>query len=345
MLFGGFNVKGRIFIKNPGILTTIQDLGRYGHQKDGIPPSGAMDAYAFQVANILVGNVRNTPAVEITFPGLSLEFDMKCDAAIAGADLGAVLNGVEMGSWKSFRVNPGDTLKFTGRKNGCRAYLAFAGGIDVPKVLGSSSTYLPGRFGGIDGRALRKEDELSIEEGRSYFRPVELSKNMVADYKTHSAVRVVLGPQDDFFSDSEIQRFLSSKYTVTSESDRMGYRLDGAEIKKLEKREIVSDGVAIGAIQIPGDGRPIVMMADHQTTGGYPKIANVISVDLPIVAQSIPGDELCFKKTDVEKAQELRLNAEKRLEDLQKLLSLEFEGKRYIVKVNGKEFNVTIKEI
>lgn len=338
-------MNGRIFVKNPGPLTTVQDLGRTGYQRYGIPPSGAMDPYAFQAANILAGNGRNVPGLEITLSGLCLEFGRSCSLGLAGADLGAFLNGFPIKTWSSFRAKTGDVLKFTERKNGCRAYLAFGGGIAVPEMLGSSSTYLIGRFGGFKGRKLQRGDELSSGSTVPGFRYFEAPEGLTPGYRNFSKIRVIPGPQDDFFTEDEIEKFLSSKFTVTSESDRMGYRLDGPEIKRIAGAEMVSDGVTTGSIQIPGNGKPVVMMADHQTTGGYPKIANVISADLQFVAQAVPGDVFVFERTDIGTAREFYTGLNKRLSELQKLTDLEFKGKRYIVKVNGREFNVSIKEI
>jgi len=290
-----------------GILTTVQDLGRRGCERFGVPVAGAMDAYALQVANLLVGNSPGTAGLEINTPGLVLRATTSCLVAAAGAELGLRVNGQPIPNWMSAFVRPGRTVEFAGRRSGCRAYLAIAGGIDVPMVMDSRSTYLRGKLGGLGGRALRAGDWLPV-------RPVDwslleraarrLPAELIPSYRKDPMVEVIMGPQADAFSPESREILLSETYRVTPAADRMGYRLKGAAVAHQRATDIVSDGMVMGAIQVPADQQPIVMMADRQTTGGYPKIATVVSADLPLLAQCIPGESsIRFQMTTVQKAQ------------------------------------------
>lgn len=300
----------------PGILTTVQDLGRFGYQRYGVPVAGAMDSYAAKVANILAGNVENSTCLEITLTGPTLKAINPCNIAITGVDLAPTVNGERIDTWTTRPVKKGDVLSFSGAQDGCRGYLAISGGIEVPSVLGSGSTYVRGGFGGYRGRAVRKGDVLRgmLSEPRTPIRYVP--REYIPNYTSHANVRVVLGPQDDFFTENGIKTFLNSRYEVTPDSDRMGYRLSGPAIEHSKEPEIVSDGVAVGAIQVPGDRMPIVLMKDAQTTGGYPKIAHVISPDLNQVAQLKPGDSLRFERIEIHEAHELVCQLVKRLDRL-----------------------------
>lgn len=283
-------------IVKPGFLTTIQDRGRFHYQKWGIPVAGAMDEYALRVGNLLVGNQENQACLEITLLGPEIEFWAPGLIALTGADLGAQLNGQSVETWTSFQVKEGDILRFTGIRSGCRAYLAAAGGFDVPVVMGSRSTYLRGKIGGLNGRALREGDvlEVNTSEQNSQWPPSRIPVEFRQQHSSTQVVRVVLGPQDDAFTPEGIDTFLHSEYTVTPESDRMGCRLEGPAITHREGPDIISDGIAMGSIQVPGNGKPIVMLADRQTTGGYAKIATVITPDLWKMAQAKPGDTISF---------------------------------------------------
>ena len=301
-------------IVQPGMLTTVQDLGRLGYQRLGVPVAGAMDPFALRVGNKLVGNPDGEAGVEITFTGPTLGVLTDAIIAVTGADLGARLNGAFMPMWQAVAVRAGDTLAFGGPKSGVRGYLCVAGGIDVPLVMGSRSTYLRSKIGGYQGRALKQDDVL--ETGQPKATPhvgAKLSQDLLPTYSSAVTLRVVLGPQDDHFAERGLQAFLYSEYTVTPQMDRMGIRLEGPNIIHKQKADIISDGIAFGSVQVPGDGQPIVMMADHQTTGGYTKIATVISVDIPLMAQAQPGDKVKFQKVSVEDAQALYRKREERL--------------------------------
>jgi len=302
-----------------GMLTTVQDLGRYGYERFGIPVAGAMDPFALQAANILVGNDPSEAALEITIVGPTLRATENCLIAVAGADLIPRVTGQETPLWMAVFVRRGRIIDLAGQRTGCRAYLAVAGGIDVPLVMGSRSTYLRGGFGGFEGRALRQGDLLPVGPTR-----VNLStlggRSIVADsippYNEDPQVEVILGPQDDYFTEEGLAAFLSGQYRVSLAADRMGYRLQGPPITHKETVEIISDGIALGAVQVPADEQPIIMMADRQTTGGYPKIATVVSADIPLLAQCLPGrSNVSFKATTIEAAQ---LRYRKMIADLER---------------------------
>lgn len=304
-----------ISVGNPGLLTTVQDVGRFGYEKFGMPVAGAMDSYALQVANILVGNPPNEGGLEISFIGLTLTFEGQGLIAITGADLGAALNGQQIKPWQSVQVNCGDELTFAALKKGCRAYLAVQGGFDIPCVMGSKSTYLRGSIGGYEGRKLLMGDKLTSNEIRKTLSPEILPEEFIPSYENNN-IRVIVGPQSDYFHTGELHKFLSSTYKITNQYDRMGYRLEGPCIKHSKGPDIISDGIVPGSIQVHGHGQPIIMLADCQTAGGYSKIATVISVDLPILAQLMPENELNFEEITVEKAQLLYTLRESKLASL-----------------------------
>jgi antagonist of KipI len=290
-----------------GLLTTVQDLGRTGYERFGVPVAGTMDPFALRAANWLVGNPPDAAALEITLVGPRLRATEKCLIAVAGADLGLRVNGWNLPPWMAVFVRHGWTIAFTGRESGCRAVLAVAGGIDVEPVMGSHATYFSGGFGGFEGRALHQGDLVPVgpvdfhlpeRAGRAFPR------HLIPDYSDTPTVRVVLGPQDDYFTEEGVATFLSGEYEVSPTSDRMGCRLRGAQIAHKSETGIISDGIPLGAVQVPPDGQPIVMLADRQTTGGYPKIATVISADIPLLAQCMPGQSrVRFEAVSVEEAQ------------------------------------------
>jgi antagonist of KipI len=290
-------------VVEPGLLTTIQDLGRVGHQRVGVPPSGPMDRAAFVVANRLVGNPDGAAALECTIKGPRLEVRHAVVVAVTGAPMGFTVNGQEAPAWTAVGVRPGDVLGFQMATAGCRAYLAIAGGIDVPLALGSRATYLRGRLGGLGGRALQKGDAIPVgtssdaaREGRTVppaLRPA---------YPAERECRVILGPQDDRFTPEGIRAFLEGPYDVTPQADRMGYRLKGPAIAHARGHDIVSDGIPLGGIQVPGEGQPIVLLADRQTTGGYTKIATVIGVDIGAIGQTRPGQRIRFRQVTLDEA-------------------------------------------
>jgi len=290
-----------------GLLTTVQDLGRYGYERYGVPVAGAMDPFALRAANLLVGNPADAAALEITITGPMLRATDKCLIAVTGADLALRVNDWDLPPWMAIFVRKDWIVEFGERKSGCRAYLAVAGGIDVAPVMGSRSTYLSGGFGGFEGRALRQGDLISLGEV-SFHLPSRAGRsfpsNLIPNYSDAPEIHVVLGPQDDYFTDEGVATFLSGEYQVGPISDRMGYRLHGPEIAHKGRADIISDGIPLGAVQVPADRQPIAMMADRQTTGGYPKIATVISADVPLLAQCLPGQSsVRFEAVSVGEAQ------------------------------------------
>ena len=294
-------------IIEPGLFSTIQDLGRYGYQQQGIVASGAMDTFALQAGNLFVGNRRNKAAVEVTMMGPKLQALNNCTVAVCGADLSPMLDDDPIQMWQSFYMQAGQVLSFGGRKKGMRAYICVSGGICVPEVLGSSSTYIRGNMGGVEGRQLKADDILHGVETTLNFKRIGfgLSEESIPEYKTDEPIRVILGPEADRFTKAGIKTFLNSEYKITSSADRMGYRLDGPEIEHKEAADIISDAINIGTIQIPKDGKPIILLSDRQTTGGYTRIANVISIDIPLLVQRAPGQTVKFEEVTVEKAQKL----------------------------------------
>lgn len=293
---------GGIQVIEPGLLTTIQDQGRWGYQKEGIPVSGAMDTLSLQIANLLVSNSRNEACLEITLLGPKLKFDTDTTIAITGANLQPKLNGHPISGWRSIQIEKGSLLEFNQAQQGCRAYLATSGGFKIDEVMESKSTYLRGSIGGYKGRSLEKDDYIPIvgsqvNEPNWYFNQPK--------YPNTKEIRVVMGPQARMFTEEGIANFFNSQYKVSPASDRMGYRLKGPVIGTKGGSDIISDGIPFGGIQIPSDGSPIILMADRQPTGGYAKIGTVATVDLPQIAQSKPGDILKFKRINISQAQKL----------------------------------------
>lgn len=295
-----------LHITQPGLLTTIQDRGRHGYQRYGVPVSGAMDEFALRMANILAGNDQNAAALEITLQGPTIEFLSTTWIALTGADLSPTLDDQPIPRWQSVQAQAGSALAFGQPRDGTRAYLAVHGGIDAPIVMGSRSTYLKGQFGGLQGRALRKDDQLStLPTSQTPFTPKRLPKNYTAPlYGGSHRLRVILGPQQDAFDRSAISTFLDSRYKISTQSDRMGYTLEGPKIEHRRSPDIISDGNPPGAVQIPGDGAPRILLADRGTTGGYTKIASVITPDLSKLAQALPSHTVAFQQISIQEAQD-----------------------------------------
>lgn len=296
-----------IEVIKPGLLTTVQDKGRWGYQCYGVAVAGAMDPFALASANRLVGNPEGAAGLEMTLLGPTLRLHRETIFALAGADLGPRLNGEPIPNWTCHYAQSGALLDFAGRKSGIRAYLAISGGIDVPPIMGSRATYLLGRFGGLDGRALKPRDRLSIlppaVESRNFNGRV-FPEDLRPPYRKNPTLRVVPGPFADFFSREAIQVLFSTEYTITPQSDRMGYRLQGEPLRRQKPKELISCGLANGTIQVPPDGQPIILLADRQSIGGYPIVATLILADLPLIAQCAPGDKLRFSPVSIEEARE-----------------------------------------
>jgi len=309
---------GSFEVINPGLLTTVQDEGRFEHQQSGVCVAGVMDPFAHKVANILCGNANlNEAVLEASMMGPTLTFNDDAYIAITGADLSPAIDGLPVKTWQSFIIKAGSTLSFGGMVAGARAYIGIYGGMDIPVVMGSKSTYAKAKIGGYEGRPLQKGD--SISYSKTYLggkAPMQLPPNCIPAYEKENTLRVVLGPQDDAFTAEGIGTFLSSCYTVSNEADRMGYRLEGGKIQHKDSGDIISDGMIMGAVQIPGQGQPIILMADRQTTGGYTKIAAVIYADLYKVAQAKPGDLMRFSRVSIEEAQDIYIEFHRTLDEI-----------------------------
>jgi len=303
-----------ILIQDAGPQTTVQDLGRRGSLRVGIPPSGPMDREAFLLANRLVGNADDAAGLECTFTGPRVEFADERWVAVTGAVMPVTLNGAVMPRWAAFEVEAGDVLRLGLASSGVRGYVAVSGGIDTPPALGSRATYLRGQLGGLEGRALRTGDCLPLGPA-SGGAPAEVHEERIPDYTIEPMVRVVLGPQDDRFTKRGIAALFDAPYEMTPQIDRMGARLRGARIEHTRGHDIISDGVALGGIQVVGDGQPIVLLADRQSTGGYTKIGTVCSFDIGRVAQVTPGQRLRFRQVTVAEAHEFLRAYRRELDD------------------------------
>lgn len=305
----------KLTILSPGPLTTVQDSGRFGALGKGFSPGGAMDMDAMTVANLLVGNAPGVGVLEMTMLGITARFDCETVIALTGADMSTRLNDEPIARYASIAVHPGDILSMKAAKNGVRAYLSVAGGFDLPLVMGSVSTNLKCALGGFQGRKLKTGDELPLNQSGAPFLLRQVSPP--EDYPDCISLRVLLGPQDDAFTQKGIDTFLGCEYTVTDKADRMGIRLSGEIIESKNGVDILSDGIAAGSVQIPASGTPIIMMADRQTTGGYAKIATVISADLSRAAQARPGTRIRFVRVTEAEAIRLRRDAEKKRKQLE----------------------------
>lgn len=305
----------KLTILSPGPLTTVQDSGRFGALGKGFSPGGAMDMDAMTVANLLVGNAPGVGVLEMTMLGITARFDCETVIALTGADMSTRLNDRPIARYASVAVHPGDVLTMGAASRGMRAYLAVTGGFDLPLVMGSVSTNLKCALGGFQGRKLKTGDELPLNQSGAPFLPRQVSPP--EDYPDCISLRVLLGPQDDAFTQKGIDTFLGCEYTVTDKADRMGIRLSGEIIESKNGVDILSDGIAAGSVQIPASGTPIIMMADRQTTGGYAKIATVISADLSRAAQARPGTRIRFVRVTEAEAIRLRRDAEKKRKQLE----------------------------
>lgn len=322
-----------IKVAKPGLCTTVQDIGRVGYQQYGIPVSGVMDEFAFTVANLLVDTNENNAVLEIPFLGPTLEFDFDITIAITGADLSPKLNNQDIPMWSSINIKKGDVLSFAMIKSGARAYIAFAGEIDVPLINGSKSTLLKSKLGGFDGRQLKVGDIIEIKNPKIIAKKRVLSEKYIPTYSNAEEIRVVLGPQDNYFTKKGIETFLGSEYIITKEADRMGMRLEGDVIEHKDKADIISDAAVFGSIQVPGNGKPIILLADRQTTGGYTKIATVIKADLSKLAQMSQGNKIKFKELNVEEAQQEYINFYEKFNEIKESL------------INGVKKNYTEKQL
>ncbi|HEX5439008.1 MAG TPA: biotin-dependent carboxyltransferase family protein [Gemmatimonadaceae bacterium] len=327
-------------ILRPGMFTTVQDLGRSEHQRFGVPVSGAMDSWALRVANLLVGNDEGDAALEVTLTGPTIRFETGALIAITGADLGATLGEAPLAPWHAACAPSGAMLSFGGAAVGCRAYIAIAGGIPITPVLGSRSTFVRAALGGYMGRPLRRGDVLPCGEPSSLARRIASATGggkagatvarwsagaaLRPAYSAAPTVRVLPGTHAHLLSAPSADRLYGATFGVSPQSDRMGYRLQGCALELGAPAELLSEGVAFGTVQLPPGGDPIILMADRQTTGGYPRIGEVATVDLPLVAQLRPGDSVRFRRVSLERAQALYLAREHDLAEARRAIALRF---------------------
>ena len=295
-------------VEKPGMFTIVQDLGRWGHQLRGVTVSGPMDPFSLRVGNVMLGNDQNDAALEVSMFGLEITMQTECCVAVTGADLGLRINGNPAAAWAVHYVTPGTRIALTALTgDGCRAYVCFSGGIDVPPIMGSRSTFTRAKLGGYKGRKLAAGDVVNLREPRPLWRrsagfvcPLELRPTRFKD----QPLDTMDGPQADAFSEKGVATFYSESYSITNEIDRMGYRLAGPEIERVKPPDIVSDGIVWGSVQVQGQNQPIVMMSDRQTTGGYTKIAVVCAWSMAQLAQRLPNETARFRRVTEKQATE-----------------------------------------
>jgi biotin-dependent carboxylase-like uncharacterized protein len=304
-------------VLSPGIMSTVQDLGRFGCARYGVAASGALDGFAVRVGNLLVGNPENAAVVETTLMGLRIKAVRDAVVAVTGGDLQARKGSEPLAVWRSHLVREGESISFSGPASGFRSYLAVAGGIHAATVMGSRSTNLASGFGGFQGRPLRKGDILAVEPVKDALRFAgrAFTPEWIPDYSAPWRLRIVWGPQDDHFSEEGRQTFVTAAFTVSPNSDRTGIRLNGPVVTRKPGMEesIISEGILSGAIQIPGDGQPIIILGET-ASGGYRKIATVISADLPLLGQITPGDEVAFEAVAMDAAVQALRDMEDKLD-------------------------------
>jgi antagonist of KipI len=319
-----------LIVKRAGFLTSVQDVGRIGFRQFGVSTSGALDGFALRVANLLVGNDEGAAGLEITIGGLQLRFEDERIVAWCGGEFEVQIGSRALLAGHVAHLQAGDELKFGRAQIGCRCWLAISGGIDVPVVLGSRSTDLRANFGGLEGRRLRDGDQLSLGE----FRQSETAAaagisswtaphDWASPASRHPSLRFIRGVDWNRFNDVTIQLFTNQQFTVSPDSDRMGVRFDGSELKREDETDLISEAVAPGTIQVPPSGKPILLLGDCQTIGGYPKIAHVITVDLGIAAQLRAGDGVRFFEVSLQDAHRLLMERQRDLERFRIGLSLQ----------------------
>ncbi|MBR4743736.1 MAG: biotin-dependent carboxyltransferase family protein [Oscillospiraceae bacterium] len=310
-----------IRVLKPGMLTTVQDLGRTGYQSQGFSVAGVMDVRSFKIANLLVDNPENEPVLEFTLIGPTLEFTSDTIIAITGGDFNPTINGEPAPMYTAIYMHKGDILKFGSAVTGSRGYISFSSYLKIPTVMGSRCTNMKSSIGGFKGRKLQADDYIMFRIKRRYL-PYFLSRTLKPDEMDQEQVtlRVVMGPQDHMFTKQGIQTFLNSAYTVTNEFDRMGCRLDGPFIASKNGSDIISDGICFGSVQVPSHGKPIILLADRQTTGGYAKIATVASVDIPKLVQRKTDNKVRFKAITVHEAQKLLLDEMAEFDEMRKTI-------------------------
>lgn len=296
---------GKINIIKAGALTTIQDLGRWGYQHLGMPVGGAMDSRSLKMANYLVGNPLSEACLECTFAGPEIEFEKACHIAITGAEVPVFINKQAVQQNITLPILSGDTLSFGMAQKGLRFYIAFSGGLDIPEIMGSKSVYLRAKIGGHNGGKIEAGDSLCFNSVAREMQILDAPTDLLPQLANTALLRILPGTEVDRFTPNGLRTFLTAEYTISPNSDRMGYRLTGDKVEHKKSADIISSGIPLGAVQVPGDGQPIIMMADRQTIGGYTKIAQVVASDIPVLAQLRPGDTVRFEEIQPEEAHEL----------------------------------------
>lgn len=326
-----------ITVTKPGLHDTIQDVGRYGYQKFGVVAGGVMDSFSHRVANMLVGNEEAAASLEMTLVGPRISFEEDALIAICGGDLYPRISGLPVPMWRPVFIRKGTELRFGAAKAGARAYLAVAGGFDVPAVLGSRSTYVKAGLGGLGGRALQKGDSLPVGLASGLAKLIKkkmassasfcttdwtITSQLLPEFSNHYEIRVMRGRQYELFDEDSCYTFWNEPFTVSSQSDRMGYRIKGPVLRMQKPMEMISEAVTYGSIQVPSDGNPVILAADRQTTGGYPKIGQLSSVDYPKLAQAKAGDRLTFKEVLLEESHKLFAKQEMCLRELRTAIEI-----------------------
>ncbi len=308
-----------------GILTTIQDLGRNGFRRLGVNPNGAMDRTALRLTNILLDNDENEAALEIHFPAPQISFEKDALISLGGADFGARIDNQPIENWQTFWIKKGQTLSFQRRIWGHRLYLSVKGGLHIKAWLGSQSTNLKAQIGGFEGRNLEKNDRIFFKvkiQNSKVKKNLKISPFFLPDYQSSHPIRLIEGAEFNLLTPFSSENFIRQSFTLSRNSDRMGFRLTGNPLYLLHEKELVSSAVSFGTIQLLPDGQMIILMADHQTTGGYPRIANVIAQDLPILAQLGTNDKLKFEVISLQAAEDLALKFERELSFLKTGINL-----------------------
>ena len=309
-----------IKIQAPGLLTTVQDLGREGFGPIGVSPSGAADPISLRMGNRLVGNVESAAGLEMTLLGGTFLFPERAIIALTGSDFGATVDDSPIATGTSIEVWPGQTLRLGPTRSGARCYFCVQGGIAVAPFLRSASTHLLSGLGGFDGRPLHEGDILQVGPATKPFRERTIAPHVLEQLSPRKVLRVTAGPQVEWFSESSLHSFYTATYRVGEQSNRMGLRLEGAVVSPRDTRQMITEGVSLGAVQVPAGGLPIILFVDQQTTGGYPKIANVISADLHRIGQLRPRDEIRFEQVTFEAARSLLIEQERLLASTEAIL-------------------------
>ena len=305
-----------LLIKKAGLLSTIQDLGRNGFRRFGINPNGAMDRTAARLINLLLGNDETEAVIEMHFPAPEILFEQETMFALGGANFGAKLNNKSIDNWKTHFADSGSILSFPEKISSNRCYLSVRGGFEIEKWLASASTGLTANIGGLNGRKLETGDKIDVKRSskfKTHNSKLRISNNLIPFYSRFPTVRIIEGAEFENLTAFSEQQFLSETFTISKDSNRMGFRLEGEPIFLLNKTEMVSSAVDFGTIQLLPDGQIIVLMADHQTTGGYPRLGNIISIDLPLIAQLGANDKVGFHLISIEESENLLLDFEKDL--------------------------------